>query len=73
MMENIIKGWFTTIMGMVAMGFALYGYAIEGWTWQEAGGLFALGFTLLYMRDKISEWISQFVKAILEKFGAKKK
>lgn len=71
-METVIKGWFTTILGCIAMGWALYGYVWEGWEWQEAAGLGGVGFCLLFIRDKVSVWIEEFKTAVLAKFGLNK-
>lgn len=72
MIENIVKGWITTILGCIAMCWALYGYVIEGWDWKEASGLGGVGFCLLFMREKIPGWLEDFKNALLTKFGLSK-
>lgn len=69
--ENILKGFFTTLIGAVMMGLALYSwYMGESTDWQ-AGGLGIIGFAMLWMRDQIPGWIQQFFTAIIEKFKNK--
>ena len=71
-MENIVKSWFTTLLGCVLMGLGVY----EWWTgdetdWYQISVPIIGGFALLYMKDKISEWIGDFFKAILSKITGK--
>jgi len=69
--ENILKGLFTTIIGAIIMGSAYYmWYMGEATSW-EAGGAGIIGFALLWMRDHIPGWVTQFVTAILDKFKSK--
>jgi len=70
-MENVIKGWFSTLLGAALMVLAL----IEWWTsetkkFYEPDVLIPLiaGFALFQMRDKISDWVNQFVSIALDKF-----
>lgn len=70
-MENIVKGWFTSLLGAALMVMAVY----EWWTVKEKQiydwdilGPFIAGFALLYMKDKISEWIGTLFSAIIDKF-----
>ncbi len=73
--ESLFKGWFTTLMGCVLMGLAVY----DWWNtpdgqpvnWVDVGGTFIAGYALLYMKDKISDWISNFVMAVISKFTSK--
>lgn len=71
-LENIIKGIFTTILGIVIMCAASYGWWVEHLTDWQAGGFGITGFALLFMRDQIPQWIGRFASAALEKFTGKK-
>lgn len=73
-MENLAKGWFTSILGAAIMIMSI----IEWWTTDnkmfydfDVLGPFIAGFALLYMKDKISEWIGSFISSLLEKFKSK--
>lgn len=73
-MENIVKGWFTSLIGAILMIMAI----VEWWTVENKQvyewdilGPFIGGFALLYMKDKISEWIGSFVQAVIDKFKSK--
>lgn len=73
-MENIVKGWFTSLLGAALMVMAI----IEWWTVEgkliydfDVIGPFIAGFALLYMKDKISDWIGQLFQAIIDKFKSK--
>jgi predicted phage tail protein len=67
-MENIIKGWFTSILGAAAMALSLYAWWTDQATNIEAIFAGSCGFALLYMRDKISTWIEQAFKMLMNKF-----
>ncbi len=71
-LENFIKGPLTSILGVVLMSFAFYAYAItkEFTAWQ-AGGLALVGFLLVFMRLKLEDFVSEFIKAVIEKFRNK--
>ncbi len=74
-MENVIKGWFTTLIGCGVMCLSIY----EWWMtpdgspvdWVDVSVPFIAGFCLLYMKDQISVWISDFFKAVISKFTNK--
>lgn len=73
-MENIVKGWFTSLLGAALMIMAV----LEWWTVEakqlydfDVIGPFIAGFALLYMKDKISDWIGQFIQAVIDKFKSK--
>ncbi len=71
-MENVIKGWFTSILGAALMLIAGYDYFFtDVLTEREAIGAAIIGFAMLWMRDKISEWIGQLVTVIIDKFKTK--
>ncbi len=67
-MENIIKGWFTTLLGMALMVFASYEWYMGEPDWYRVAIPFTAGFILLFMRDKISDWVTSLVMAAIEKF-----
>jgi hypothetical protein len=72
MAENIFKSWFTTLLGCVLMGLGVYEWWMKGETdWYRIAAPIVGGFALLYMKDKISEWIVEFFKAILSKITGK--
>jgi hypothetical protein len=60
-LENIVKAWFTTILGMVIMGACFY-----GWFHKKnisdmqaiSGGI--AGFAILFMRDALPGFITKF-------------
>jgi hypothetical protein len=68
MYESVIKAWFTSLLGAISMTLAIYGW----WTGQstnlESIIAAACGFALLYMRDKISTWIEEAFKLLMNKF-----
>ena len=73
-MENIVKGWFTSLLGAILMLASVY----EWWSVEEKQMYdwdiacpFIAGFALLYMKDKISEWITSLVQAAIDKFKNK--
>lgn len=70
--ENIFKSIVTTLIGAVIMGSAYYGWYTDHMTDWQAGGAGIVGFALLWMRDQIPAFISQFVKATIGKFIGKK-
>ena len=73
-MENIVKGWFTTLLGGVLMVMAIIEWwTVEGKTMYDFDVIapFISGFALLYMKDKISEWIGSFIQAAIDKFKSK--
>jgi TRAP-type uncharacterized transport system fused permease subunit len=67
--ENIIKSWFTTILGCIAMGLSLFGWWFDQLTDWQGVALFIIGFALLFMRDKISGMIEQVIAAAINKFS----
>lgn len=66
--ENVLKSIVTTVLGAVIMGFAFYGWYTEWLTDWQAGGSGMIGFALLFMRDKLPEFIGQFFTVLLDKF-----
>lgn len=72
--ENIIKGWLTTMIGLAMICYAFYGYAVEEppkFTPWAAGGIALCGFLLGFMRTKLEDFVSELVKAAIEKFKNK--
>lgn len=61
MIDNFIKGPLTSILGLVAMGAAGYGWWIDHLTDMQASGLGLIGFCLLFMRDKLPDFISRWL------------
>lgn len=63
-MEAVFKSWVTTLFGLALWGIAVYEMffnpdsEMEPW---QFGLMIMSGFALLWMRDKISEWINTFV------------
>lgn len=69
--ENIIKSWFTSIIGAIAMVLSIFGWWYDQLTDFQGLALFIIGFALLWMRDSISAFIEQAVKAAIEKYSNK--
>lgn len=71
-LDGFIKGPLTSILGLLIMCASAYGWWTDYLTdWQ--GGMFGvIGFALLWMRDVIPTWITQFVNSVLDKFSTKK-
>jgi hypothetical protein len=70
--ENIFKSILTTLLGAAMMGMAFYGWYTDWLTdWQGAGAGIS-GFALLFMRDKLPEFIGRFANALLSKFTGDK-
>ena len=71
--ENFIKGPLTSLLGLIMMAAAAFGWYIDYLTdWQGIGAGIA-GFVLIGMRDKLPDFISQFFKVLLDKFSGKSK
>jgi len=66
--ENLVKGVFTSALGMVLMIGAGYGYWNHHLNEWPAGVIGMIGFSLLWIRDQIGGFISQFVSSVLKKF-----
>ena len=73
-MENLIKGWFTSLIGMAMMAYSAYDWFISDvMTWQETSISFVAGFALMQMKDKISDWIGQAASICLDWLKSKVK
>lgn len=70
--ENFIKGPLTSLIGVVIMCAAAYGWWIDHLTDWQGGAFGIIGFALLFMRDNIPALIMEFVKTIIAKFGGGK-
>jgi len=71
-MENVVKSWFTTLLGCILMGLGVFDWWNgEETDWYKISAPIIGGFALLYMKDKISDWITEFFKAILSKITGK--
>lgn len=71
-MENVIKSWFTTLLGAAIMVLAVYEYWIDdGMTLTQAGIMCAAGFALMWMRDTISTKIGELFNALISKITGK--
>lgn len=70
--EAALKGWVTSIFGLVCMVYALIDWRADQLNDWQAGGLAIAGLSLIFVKDKISEWIGKFFAAIIEKFTGKK-
>lgn len=70
-MENLFKSWFTTLLGAAIMSLASYDWffnPISEMSPRETAIAVVAGFTLMFMKDSISDWIKQAFNAILDKF-----
>lgn len=72
-LDNFIKGPLTSLIGLACMCAALFGWWTDWLTDWQGGGLGIIGFALLFMRDKLPDFISQFFTAIISKFSNKTK
>ena len=70
--DNFIKGPLTSVLGLILMCAAGYGWWTDELTDWQAGGAGIVGFALLFMRDKLPDFISRFFTALIEKFSGKK-
>lgn len=60
-MENIVKSWVTTFIGIALMVLSVYELYAEGLNTKNCIAL-AAGFALLWMRDNISIWLNDLAK-----------
>ncbi len=72
-LDNFIKGPLTSIFGLVCMGTALFGWWTDWLTDWQGGGLGIIGLTLLFVKDKLPDFISQIFNALISKFSNKTK
>jgi hypothetical protein len=70
-MENIIKSWFTTLLGIAIMGFSFYGWYTEWLTDYQGGGAGIAGFAIMWMRDTISKKLEELFSAIIDRIRNK--
>jgi len=70
--ENLFKSWFTTLLGAGLLVVSAYEYFWEGSMSDVQAAWCAVGgFSLMWMRDKISIWIGDVFTAFLDKFKSK--
>lgn len=69
--ENIVKGWFTTLLGIAIMVIAVYSWYNDQLTDLQALGAGIVGFSMMWMRDIISLKLEEFFSVIIEKFKSK--
>lgn len=78
-LENFLKSFVTTIIGLALMALAVY-ELYEAWMtdlkmewndWLQILISGVGGYALMHMKDKISEWISSLVTAAIDKFKNK--
>ena len=66
--ENFLKGLFTTLVGIALMIISIYEYLTGEDGLMQTGLIMVAGFALLFMRDKISDFISELAKRALNKW-----
>lgn len=71
MYENIVKSWFTTLMGVVIGTASILFWAVDEVTDLQAIGGGIISFILLFMRDVLSKKIEEFLSVIIERFKHK--
>lgn len=71
-LDNFIKGPLTSILGLVLMAAAGYGWYTEWLTDLQGAGGGIVGFALLFMRDKLPVFLSSLFTGLIEKFTGKK-
>lgn len=59
LVDNIFKGIVTSIIGTIALCAGGYGYYINKLTGQQALGLAVGGIILIFVKDRISEFVGQ--------------
>lgn len=69
--ENIVKGWFTTLLGIAIMVIAVYSWYNDQLTDLQALSAGIVGFSMMWMRDIISRKLEEFFSVIIEKFKSK--
>jgi len=68
LIENFIKGPLTSLLGLVIMCVACYGWYMDSLNdWQSIIAL-TVGFSLLFMKDKLPEYVGSFFKGVIGKF-----
>lgn len=70
--DNFIKGPLTSLLGLIIMIVAGYGWYADKLTDYQALGCAIAGFALLFMRDKLPDFIGKFFNAIIDKFSGNK-
>jgi hypothetical protein len=69
--ENVVKSWFTTLLGIAIMVVALYSWYNDQLSDYQALGAGIVGFAMMWMRDIISRKLVEFFSVIIEKFKSK--
>lgn len=67
-LDNFIKGPLTSLLGLAIMIASSIGWSFDWFTDWQGGITFIGGFALLFMRDKLPEFITKFVNAVINKF-----
>ena len=70
--ENIVKGIFATVLGSIMMALAFYGWWNDRITDYQGIGLGIIGFVLLFMRNVIPVFITNFIYGLIEKYTGRK-
>lgn len=76
MLDNIVKGVLTSILGFAMMCLALYGqfWSNPEWfnDWHEPLIIFSVGFVLLFVREKLADIILTGLKSFVNKITGNK-
>lgn len=72
MIDNFIKGPLTSLLGFCLMITAFLAWFTDDLTDWQAGAVGIIGFALLFMRDKLPDFVSQFFTAVISKFSSNK-
>lgn len=66
--ENFIKGPVMTLFGLALMVLAAYGWWVDYLTDAEASGLGVIGFALCFLKTKLDDLVTEWLKKFIEKF-----
>lgn len=67
--DGFIKGPLTSILGILVMVASWYAWRHDGLTDYQSLGSGTIGFALLFMRDKLPEFIGKLFNAVISKFS----
>jgi len=63
--DGILKGIVTSVLGLVIMGLAVYGWIWGDWFISDNQAMVfgGIGFALLFIREKLADLIIDFIKS----------
>lgn len=76
-LENVYKGWFSSIFGSILMVYAAYGWHEDWLSNAQAGGAAVAGFVMLFLRHRLeqvmSEGLGRIFDAVMDRLFGKGK